>query len=547
MTIKASIISLVVIAILIIPYVPPPVLSESSSDVRIIVVSGDYSKGVIPIMNPTGGVAYGRTYLRALWVESQNGSQVEGINVTVTPPLILGGWNRDEVVEFSYYINCSEQVPAGNYSLKLRFLATLPSGSLRTFVVAVPLEVLSVPISVGQLSIQPEDGTVFIGGDSLVVYSPISNLGHKNVSINVSLSVKGVKELYSVSKSMVVAPGYSSLVFEIPIDSKYSEGEYTVELAVRCSTTSVSRLRKFKVLLGVSVVSVSLEKDHLYLNDTGHLYITLMSVRNANLTLVASYYNENRFVKNTTIPVTAAEGTQVVRVPLLTEIPGNYTLRYQVYFFGVGIGGGGEVHYTVLSPPSISNVSVVRDKKGIVFNIRTYNSDSKKSGVLLYNVTIDGTVSYSGSTIVDIPPGSGLVVLTIPLDTAGYVAYNFTLKVLEYTSSYSGVWVFPAPEETNTPTTTTSSKPITSTTPTPESSSSIEETSSTRGSAFWTAVLLVIILVASFIWVVWQREFSSKSKRKKRPNPKRRSPPLGRFKRPKPPKFKSFKSLPKKR
>ncbi|WP_054840668.1 hypothetical protein [Thermococcus peptonophilus] len=168
---------------------------------------------------------------------------------------------------------------------------------------------------------------------------------------------------------MVIAPGGdSSLVFEIPIDSKYSEGEYTVELTVRCSNTSISRLRKFKVLMGVSVVSVSLEKDRLYLNDTGSLYITLMSVRNANLTLVASYYNENRFVKNTTIPVTVTEGTQVVKVPLLTEIPGNYTLKYRVSLLGVGISGGGEVHYTVLSPPSITNISVVGGEKGGLYS-----------------------------------------------------------------------------------------------------------------------------------------------------------------------------------
>ncbi|AMQ18791.1 COG1361 family protein [Thermococcus peptonophilus] len=541
MAIKASIIPVVIALLIFVTYVPP-VLSESSVNVSIVVVSGDYSKGVVPIMNPTGE-AYGRTYLRAVWVESQNGSQVEGINVTLTP-LILGGWNKDEVVTFSYYITCSERVPAGNYSLKLRFLATLPSGSLRTFVVSIPLEVLSVPVSVGQLSIQPEDGTVFIG-DSLVVYSPISNLGHKNVSVNVRLSVRGVGELYSISKSMVIAPGDSSLVFEIPIDSKYSEGEYTVELTVRCSNTSISRLRKFKVLMGVSVVSVSLEKDRLYLNDTGSLYITLMSVRNANLTLVASYYNENRFVKNTTIPVTVTEGTQVVKVPLLTEIPGNYTLKYRVSLLGVGISGG-EVHYTVLSPPSITNISVVGGEKGVVFNIQTYNPDSKKSGVLLYNVTIDGAVSYSGSTLVEIPPGEGLVVLTIPLAAAGDVAYNFTLKVGEYISSYSGLWVYPAPEETSTPTVVTSSETSTSTTPTSESNSSVGEIYSARGRAFWGVILLVIVLITTLAWVVWQREFGAKNKRRVRPRPKRRSP-LGRFKRPKPPKFRSFKSLPKKR
>ncbi|WP_367883115.1 hypothetical protein [Thermococcus peptonophilus] len=85
MAIKASIIPVVIALLIFVTYVPP-VLSESSVNVSIVVVSGDYSKGVVPIMNPTGGEAYGRTYLRAVWVESQNGSQVEGINVTLTPP-----------------------------------------------------------------------------------------------------------------------------------------------------------------------------------------------------------------------------------------------------------------------------------------------------------------------------------------------------------------------------------------------------------------------------------------------------------------------------
>ncbi|WP_054840667.1 hypothetical protein [Thermococcus peptonophilus] len=151
--------------------------------------------------------------------------------------------------------------------------------------------------------------------------------------------------------------------------------------------------------------------------------------------------------------------------------------------------------------------------------------------------------------LVEIPPGEGLVVLTIPLAAAGDVAYNFTLKVGEYISSYSGLWVYPAPEETSTPTVVTSSETSTSTTPTSESNSSVGEIYSARGRAFWGGViLLVIVLITTLAWVVWQREFGAKNKRRVRPRPKRRSPPLGgRFKRPKPPKFRSFKSLPKKR
>lgn len=240
---------------------------------------------------------------------------------------------------------------------------------------------------------------------------------------------------------MVVVLGYLLLVFEIFIDLKYFEGEYMVEFVVRCFIILVLWLRKFKVFFGVLVVFVFFEKDYFYLNDIGYLYIILMFVRNVNLIFVVSYYNENWFVKNMIILVIVVEGIQVVRVLLLIEILGNYIFRYQVYFFGVGIGGG-EVYYIVLSFLSIVNVSVVRDEKGIVFNIWMYNLDLKKLGVFFYNVIIDGIVFYLGFIIVDILLGSGLVVFIILLDIVGYVVYNFILKVFEYIFLYFGVWVF---------------------------------------------------------------------------------------------------------
>ncbi len=195
--------------------------------------------------------------------------------------------------------------------------------------------------------------------------------------------------------------------------------------------------------------------------------------------------------------------------------------------------GNETVSYTVYAPPSIVSLGSKLINSTLELRVLLLNPTPQTvSGTLEYRVLANGTSLYSDVLDVTIPPGKKGLSFTFTVPTGTNVTYSFKLNALGRTSVKEGsLWVSapkPSPTETETPTTTSLNMTTT--------------TKNASGSFSWWPVV-GLFLIALTILLYYQNR---PKERRTRKGPKRQSP-LGRFKRPKPPKFQERDSLPKKR
>jgi hypothetical protein len=510
----------------------PLVLSQSTS---VVIIAGESKSGSFSLSNPSV-FYYKRVVLREAWVESENGTLVRGFNVTLFPK-VVNGWAPKQEVEFWYNISAPKNVSPGEYVLKILFLGVLQDNSINRFTLSVPLKVLGSPIVVGGITVHPEREVLI--GSNLVVYLPLRNIGSENVSLNTTLSImKDGKPYYIERREVAIPPGNSSVVFEVPITPKFEEGDYNVTVDVGYRGETKKLTSSVHVSLGVEFFSVSLEKDRFYPNEEGAVYVTVVSKREGSSRLYVYTYRNGTSVDVRTIGVTLSPGTQVVKVPLVTNSSGSYVVKLKLVVNGV-VAGSSELSYLVVGPPRISNVTIVREGMNVTFLLGIVNEGSSGQGVLRYQFTLGGKSLLSGSKVINVPSGRGTVSFNLSVPESGLLTYRFVLEFKGFTSKSEGQVVIPSVVATST----SSSKPIQSSTappsPTPSPTTSPEERGGNRGP------LLVLLGLILAVIIAWYYEESKKSKRRVRPKPKRRSP-LGRFRRPKRPSFKEKESLPKK-
>ncbi len=525
----------VIMMVLLSPYVLQfPSVSPAGS--QIVIITGESKSGSLSLVNPSV-FYYKRVVLRDVWVEGPNGTVVKGFNVSLFPK-VVNGWPPRQAVEFWYNISTSKDVPPGNYSLKIRFLGVLQDNSLNRFVLSVPLRVIGSPLVFGKLSLHPEKKVLI--GDKLVVYLPVSNIGNRNISVGARLSVEGAGKLYySERKTFTLPPGNSSIAFEVPVTSKFKDGDYNVTVEITYGEKTYRVSSSIRVSLGAKLFSVSLEKNEFYPNENGTLYVTLLSERTGTSVLYVYTYQNSSQVDVRVVKVPLSPGTQVVNVPLVTKSPGTYSVKVQLVVEGV-VGGSYEVSYTVVKPPAISNVTIIRDGKNLTFLVEIINEGSPCQGVLKYQFALNNRVLSSGSKIVTLPKGKGEVEFNLSLQEGGTLSYRFILEFRGFTSKSEGQIVIPSattpsPVRSNTSTTSTGV----------ETSTSSLQVSSTSNSG--KILTLILVGLVALVFVVWYyNEKGKRAKKRSRPKPKRRSP-LGRFKRPRIPKFRERDSLPKKR
>ncbi|NJE54544.1 hypothetical protein [Thermococcus sp. 21S9] len=505
----------------------------------ITVVKGDYSSGTLLLTN-NAGVVYSVVSYQSFWVEDSNGNRVEGFNFTMFPR-VFPNWGRGQNKTVKYNLTVSDDVLPGNYTLYLRFIATY-SGDVYILKAKVPVEVLASPLTfTSAYSYVPGRGDVpyvFLG-ESVTVYSHVINIGHFNVTVNVFSALRSGDRDYSVvSKNVTISPGDTLIRLSLPVGWDYPEGNYTLIYRVSYGNQEYTYTKKLTVSLGVRLVGVSVEKESVLLNDTLKAYVTLISERKINATIsCVAVVNGTKPFATKTKEVALSPGTSVVQLSLPTSEPGNVSAVIGLSVHGRS-GGNDTVHYTVYAPPSIGSLSAKLLNSTLEVNALLLNPTPETvSGTLEYRVLANGTSLYSDVLDVTIPPGKKELSFKFNVPKGVNVTYSFKLNALGRVSVKEGsLWV-PAPKPKPSPSATSSATTV------PESNTTSTTGGTGNGGFPWWPVVVILIIVAVALVFYYQNQ---PKKRRTRKAPKRRSP-LGRFKRPKPPKFHERDSLPKKK
>ncbi len=499
----------------------------------ITVVRGDYTQGKLVLKNEAP-LAYSLISYQRFWVEDKRGEGVGGFNLTISPQ-VFSSWKSGEEKTINYRLSCSENVTPGNYTLHLRFIGK-SGGQVVVVRAEVPLQVLASPLifkdAETYISGKGTFSYAFIG-ESVVVYSHVINIGHKNVTVTASVSLEREgREYYSKKERITAVPGDSVVKFTVPIGLHYPEGSYTLRYSLSGGGGSYTFTKNFTVLVGVKLAGVSLQKNRVKLNGKDGVYITVLSERKAKVRLEVEVFRGNESVGKTSKELNLSPGTGVYELTLPTNVGGNLTAQVRLYL-GDRLVGTSEVKYQVIAPPKIVNLRADYSDGRLSFVLSISNPGDAVDAVLSYLISEGRKTLYEDSIAHRIPSGNSTLKMVFRVPP-GNISYSFALKADGHVSSINGSALATVPPSTSS---TTTSKTTSST---PTSSSTGTMTSEGRNLA-WVAVALILLVV----FVVGGWYYKREQPRHKRSKPKRRSP-LGRFRRPKVPKFRERDSLPKK-
>lgn len=528
---------LLMLVMALLPLSSAQFVSFTTND-EITLLRGDYSSGTIMLTN-AGGFSFKVVSYQKFWVEDADGNKIPGFNLTIKPT-IFTDWTSQKTYSVSYNISCVSNVSGGTYTLYLRFLAYTADNSMYIVHATVPLHIIESALNFGVADayVKERPGSSYaLNGETVVVFSHVDNIGHSDVTVEASVSLSSNGKVYFFeNRTLTMKPGDNLIRFEVPVGYDLPEGTYRLEYRIGYDGGSYRYSREIPVRFGVKLVGLSLQSDVVKLGEKNRAYLTLLSERTVGLNLTVETYRNGSLVSNTTTPVTVKGGTDVIEAELPTNVSGNLTSIIELTFDGRVIGSG-KVSYKVQAPPVIRNVTYERvSDEEVLFKITMENPNYEEvQGEFGYRIVADGNILYKDSLQSVLKPGTNEVSLKFELPVGKVVEYEFTLSAMGETSTSKGELYLqpPAPPTTTTTTTTTTASNTTTTTP------------SGASGGLWIGLVIVafLLLVAGAFY--YTRE-GGKSKKRTRPKPKRRSP-LGRFRRPKEPKFKENKELPKKK
>jgi len=506
---------------------------------EISLLRGDYSTGILRLTN-AGGLSFKIVSYQKFWVQDSEGNKIPGFNLSISPR-VFSDWTPQKMYSITYNISCLSNVSGGTYVLYLRFLAYTPDNSMYIVHAEVPLHVIEEPLefNVAEAYIKERPGSTYaLNGETLVVFSHVNNIGHRNITVRafVSLSLDGTV-YYSDNKTLEMAPGDNVIRFEVPIAYDFPEGTYRLEYLIEYDGDSYRYTRDIPVKFGVKLVGLSLRSDEVRVGDENHAYLTLLSERSIVVNLTVETYGGNEVLSTTSEEIDVRSGTNVLEVSLPTESPGLFNAVIRLSF-GERVLGRGNVTYSVLAPLEISNLTYERvSNDTVVFKVSISNPNYKAiDGKLSYRILSEGEILYKDSIEKSFEPGVNEVPMEFKLPVGEIVEYEFAITSMDETKSAKGeLYLEPPAPPMETTTTTTTSPPSNTSSTIPSGGSS----------GRWLAVLLVMFLLF-VVGAFYYTHRGEKSRKRVRPKPKRRSP-LGRFKKPKMPKFREGRELPKKK
>lgn len=541
--------AVILISLLIISLFPvssvssAPQTHELKTEDVIIVLPGENVSGTISALNPTNVSFTAVVY---------TGYSVEGLppgSINFSPGYgIFKDWKAGEVQKVPFNVSVSPDVAPGVYPLLLKFRGMAEEGSIHTLILEVPLRVTTNPVVLKSVDLRVLERPDFKGvnpfnGETLLILVHLKNVGVHPVGARVSLEVGGVGTngtLYENSSNVIVPPEGAEVEFRVPIGWDWDPSKYNLSLSVSTLQGSEGFWRVIEVSTGIGYLNVSLSHESVMLGDDLKGYVMVLSERRIALNLSVSAVKDGSVVWGYSAPISLTPGTKVLELDLPTNVSGRITLTVGLSYGGRIIANS-SVQYRVLDYPSFGAISVHPDGDELRVNLSLVNPNPVPLGArLYYNLSAGGTLLYSDSESLLLEPGESRKGLEFKVPRNVSVDYTFVLLEdgRKFDEGSGSVFVPPV-------------SPTRSTTP----PSNVSSTSNRGGGgrndslilAVGLALLVIVVLAGLFLGSRGEEGYVSPWERARkprtRPKPKRRSP-LGRFKRPKLPKFIENRELP---
>lgn len=479
------------------------------------------------------------------------GYHVEGLPtslVNFTPSYtVFKNWKAGESQTMPFNISVSSRAVPGIYTLVLEFRGMAEDGSLHTLSLKVPLRISRNPIILKSVRLyvleRPDAPSPDpFNGETLVVRAVVENIGPHPEGflewINVT-SLKSDGVVYSTSGSSAMSPGEAEIEDRIPIRWNWKPGEYNVSIFIESLRGNGSFWRVIRVSPGVDYMNVSLSRDVVMKGEDLKAYLTVLSERTLDVNLSVSVFLNTTALWKKKFSVLLKPGVQVLEINLPTNdtgsllfvaklLHGNYTLVT------------GQIDYRVLGYPFFALVKSSLKGDVLVLNVSLINPNRIPFWArLLYNISIENVLLYSDSEQIVLNPGENRKSFGFRVPGNATVLYSFILSGdgKTFDTSSGSIEIPPVP------TTTSSTIPSNTSFPSGEKKEGSRE-------YLLVGILILIVLIVALGFLMgslgeegyispWERARKPRVKRK----PKRRSP-LGRFKRPKLPKFIENRELP---
>lgn len=516
------------------------IISFKTDDV-IRVLPGDYSEGYLNVENPST-FDFEILSFRGYTVKDENGNEVDYFNLTLEKT-VYGSWASKESKIIHYNVSCSDKAEPGIYTLYLKFFGTSSQSGYQVVSLRVTIRVDESPIdfeyATAYVKERPESPYA-LNGESIVVVAHLKNIGHRRVSVIQSVAISsGGKVYFSKKTAEKVGPGENALTIEVPVGMGWPEGTYTLNYTLSYGRDSYTYTREFSVKFGVRVVDVSVKSEEVMAGEGNIAYVSIVSERVAKAVIsVVATSNKGEGVEYTK-EAQLSLGNNVVEVPLPTNLTGRIGVKMGVSVLGRSLGTF-STQYTVVAVPRLVNVTYERTgDEEVEFRIEISNpNDGPVNGTLEYRIYAGGEVLYKKEVPVVLKPGDNTEVLRIKVPQEEEITYKFLLTVMGKSEKFEGSLYLPKPLPTTTSSTTTTS--------TSEPSQPSNTTTGSTGGDNLLAIVVVLVVLSVIIAaaLLYLAPKESERKRRERPKPKRRSP-LGRFRPPKPPRFRESRELPK--
>ncbi|WP_456366573.1 hypothetical protein [Thermococcus sp.] len=537
MRLRGSLATLLLFLTLLLPWTSASQPSGLYTGESLVLVPGELLSGNMTVVNNAGlnlSVVVYTGY-------SINGSLNLSLSLGYT---IFNNWKTGESQVVPYRIRVPADASPGRYVLSLRFRAMAENGSILSLVLTVPVVVKKNPVELRKLSgyvLQRPNSKNPFNGETLLLTAEVVNLNAYPEGISYNLSVmKNGSLVLSVGGSKVIEPGLHALSFRIPVGWNWSPGAYRAILNVSSFRGSEVRVFPFYVSEGVGIVNFSLSSQTVLLGAGLKGYLTVGAERDLDLNVTYSVISGS-VVFRRSFRIHVSPGTEILEIAMPTNVSGSALVNASLEYDGVTIATA-SASYTVMGYPSIANVSFSLEGGRVRMEVSLRNPNSVPFPVSLYYAVTSGNVTLvSDSKELTLQPGVSLESFSFVLPK------NRTYGVSVYLSGTEGVFdtwngsLFVPP----------AGPPVTSTSPTSPTNTTGGGGGGEGSLALIVGVIIVIaVVIGVFLFSGGKEEpvnpWERARKPRSRPKPKRRSP-LGRFKRPKLPKFVENRELPKRR
>ncbi|ASJ03633.1 hypothetical protein A3L09_10375 [Thermococcus profundus] len=544
---KAVILSVIIVSVLLIPHVSSASQSPGlkTSDV-LILLPGEETSDTISALNLAG-----LNFTAVVYTGYSTGGLPVG-SLNFTPAYtIFKDWKAGEVQEIPFNVSLSPEVSPGIYTLILNFRAMAEDGSIHTLSLEVPVRVSLNPVVLKSVELRvlerPKSGLNPFNGETLLVIAHVKNIGRHPEGVLVSLNLTSLESgaaVFQNSTNLVMPPGPGDVEFRVPFGWDWPSGKYNLSLTVESLRGSEGFWKVIGLSTGIDYMNVSIAHDSVIKGKPLKGYATIISERSIDLNLSVSALKEGSEIWSYKNPLLIKPGTNVFELNLPTNVSGEITLKASISY-GRRVLASSTAEYTVLEYPYFEKISASPRGDTLQVNVSIVNPNSLPFDLrLYYNMSGGNAILYSDSESIVVDPGEEEKEFEFKVPRNTTVSYTFLLlgeDGTEFDRRSGSLFVPPAAQPSP------SSSPVNTSGEAVEGGGggNDEKAVLVAGLIFIIAVILAGLFLGSRGEEGYVSPWERARKPRTKPKPKRRSP-LGRFKRPKLPKFIENRELPRK-